>query len=233
ALAQAHNAVDSVLRFEQILSKRFPSDKKYSFEQRGAVTQRVYSQAYVDAYHRMLGGQVERQMRAAVRMVRDFWFTCWVDAGQPDLAPLASFAFDAAEADSLERVKRAWENGFFRRVRPHDTGKCDFNSEFGIMNFELKGVLGENSSKHLPVAHAPTRLPRTGRGRDKPVACAKGKFGEAKSGRIFHPLNKRRFGQISPETMNAKRQTVNAKRIALSESSIKLFRNPVMLRTFA
>ena len=130
ALAQAHNAVDSVLRFEQILSKRFPADKKYSFEQRGAVTQRVYSRAYVDAYHRMLGGQVERQMRAAVRMVRDFWFTCWVDAGQPDLAPLAGFAFDAAEADSLERMKKAWENGFFRRVRPHDASFRD--GSFGI-----------------------------------------------------------------------------------------------------
>jgi hypothetical protein len=85
AIITAHKAVNSVLSLEQELSKNFPATKKYSFEQRGSSLQKVYSIAYSQAYHAMLDGQVERQMRASIKMVGDFWLTCWVDAGQPDL----------------------------------------------------------------------------------------------------------------------------------------------------
>ena len=122
ALQQAHAAVDSVLRFERELSARFPTDKKYSYEQRGAATQRVYSREFATAYHRMLNGQVERQMRNTIQMVRDFWLTCWVDAGQPNLSQLIDFQFTAIEKDSMAREENAWQNGFLR-VRPHDTGR--------------------------------------------------------------------------------------------------------------
>ncbi len=85
AIITAHKAVGSVLSLEKELSKYFPATKKYSFEQRGSTLQKVYSIAYAQAYHTMLDGQVERQMRASIKMVGDFWMTCWVDAGQPDL----------------------------------------------------------------------------------------------------------------------------------------------------
>jgi hypothetical protein len=88
AILTAHKAVDSVLNLEKKLSEYFPATKKYSFEQRGSVLQKVYSIAYAQAYHMLLDGQVERQMRASVKMVGDFWLTCWVDAGQPDLDAL-------------------------------------------------------------------------------------------------------------------------------------------------
>jgi hypothetical protein len=85
AVWKAHQALDSVLLFERQLNAFYPEDKKYSFEERGGKPVKVYSKEYSKAYHHMLGGQVERQMQASVKMVGDFWFTCWVDAGQPDL----------------------------------------------------------------------------------------------------------------------------------------------------
>ena len=88
AIITSHQAVDSVLGLEKQLSKEFPTLKKYSFEQRGGTLQRVYSVDYAQAYHQRLAGQVEQQIRASVKMVGDFWFTCWVDAGQPDLDAL-------------------------------------------------------------------------------------------------------------------------------------------------
>ena len=93
AIITAHKAVDSVLSLEKKLSKYFPVTKKYSFEQRGSMLQKVYSIAYAQAYHALLDGQVERQMRASVKMVGDFWLTCWVDAGQPDLEALLWLPF--------------------------------------------------------------------------------------------------------------------------------------------
>ena len=88
AIITAHKGVGHVLALEKRLSQNFPLTQQYSFEQRGSTLQKVYAFAYAQAYHNMLGGQVERQLRAAVKMVGDFWLTCWIDAGQPDLAAL-------------------------------------------------------------------------------------------------------------------------------------------------
>ncbi|MDQ3534561.1 MAG: zinc dependent phospholipase C family protein [Bacteroidota bacterium] len=86
AVTSAHNALDSVLIFESELTDRFPQDKKYSFEERNGITTKVYSKEFCEAYHNMLSGQVERQIRASIKMIGDFWYTCWVDAGQPTLS---------------------------------------------------------------------------------------------------------------------------------------------------
>ena len=84
-VVNAHSALDSVLNFEKILDQQFPSDKKFSYEQRGSVNLKVYSKSYSKAYHHMLSGQVERQMRAAIKSTAALWYTCWINAGQPDL----------------------------------------------------------------------------------------------------------------------------------------------------
>ncbi|TAE68339.1 MAG: S1/P1 Nuclease [Bacteroidetes bacterium] len=85
SVTNAHLALDSVLKFEKELSNRFPLDKKYAFEERNSILGRTYSLDFSKEYHQKLNGQVERQMRAAIKMVGNFWFTCWVEAGQPDL----------------------------------------------------------------------------------------------------------------------------------------------------
>ncbi|WMJ75033.1 zinc dependent phospholipase C family protein [Cytophagaceae bacterium ABcell3] len=85
AVYTSHAAVDSVLTLEKMLNDRFPSDKKYSFEERGNSTIKVYSQEYATEYRRMLNNMVEKRLRASIKLVASFWYTCWVDAGQPDL----------------------------------------------------------------------------------------------------------------------------------------------------
>lgn len=88
AVESAHVAVDSVLAFERNLTGQFPSGKKYGYEERGNRTLKVYSKPFSERYHLLLNGQVERQMRKAIKMIGDVWFTCWVNAGQPDLLNL-------------------------------------------------------------------------------------------------------------------------------------------------
>lgn len=78
-------AVDSVLGFEKDLNTLYAEDQKYSFETRGQTNLKVYSSGYSKAYSDMLDGQVERRMRTAVISVGSYWYTAWVDAGQPDL----------------------------------------------------------------------------------------------------------------------------------------------------
>lgn len=86
AVEHAHLALDSVFLFEKIVSEQIGPDRKYSFETRNRLTLKVYSKEFSQAYHQMLNGQVERRMRAAVQMIADCWYTCWINAGQPLLS---------------------------------------------------------------------------------------------------------------------------------------------------
>jgi len=102
AVIRSHAAVDSVLRFEKALSREFSDDRKFGYEQRGSKTIRTYSREFSAAYHARLNGQVEHQMRYAAALIGDFWFTCWVDAGSPDLRQL-QYAPSEKEQERLAR----------------------------------------------------------------------------------------------------------------------------------
>lgn len=81
----SHAALDSVLTFERDLNEEWPSDKKYAHEERGVTMMRVYSAEYSAEYHRRLDGQVERRMTGAIITLGSFWYSAWLDAGQPEL----------------------------------------------------------------------------------------------------------------------------------------------------
>nr|WP_229311417.1 zinc dependent phospholipase C family protein [Larkinella rosea] len=119
AVFDAHMALDSVLRFEQELTDQWGQNRKYGFEERNGVTTKVYSDEFSRKYHDRLRGQVERQMRASVKMVGDFWYTCWVDAGQPDLTKLADFDETADDQKAETEEKRSWLKRLFN-VRSED-----------------------------------------------------------------------------------------------------------------
>ncbi len=107
AIIQSHGALDSVLVFERELNEKFKESKKYSYEERGNIHTRVYSFEYSKAYHEALSGMVEKQMRSAIKMIADFWYTCWVDGGQPDLKDLINKVKEHKEQlDSLEADKK-------------------------------------------------------------------------------------------------------------------------------
>jgi hypothetical protein len=108
AIEQAHAALDSVLSMEKMLTKEM-GEKKYSFETKGKQTQRVYSVPYSSAYHDRLSGMVERQMRASIIMIGDFWYTAWVDAGQPDLRKLMDYKPNEAQLQLRRDELKKWK----------------------------------------------------------------------------------------------------------------------------
>lgn len=103
AVTKAHEALDSVLLFEAELSGKFKEGKKYAYEERGTMTVKVYSREFCEAYQQLLYGQVERQMKASIKMTADIWYTCWVNAGQPDLERLSGNfpAVDSLQTENL------------------------------------------------------------------------------------------------------------------------------------
>jgi hypothetical protein len=110
AVEASHLALDSVLRIEKELTAEFPSDKKYSYEQRGNVTISVYSYDFSQEYHKRMNGMVERRMRAAIIAVGSIWYTAWVDAGQPDLSTLQDIQPSAELLEEMRQLDEHFHN---------------------------------------------------------------------------------------------------------------------------
>ncbi|NQY10229.1 MAG: zinc dependent phospholipase C family protein [Flavobacteriales bacterium] len=102
-IQQSFGAKDSVLLLESQLNDSFSSDHKYGVIQRGASNIKTYSDDYVAAYNDLMNGMVERRFRLSIYNVASFWYTAWVNAGQPNLDDLV-FSYETVE-------KRKEDNG--------------------------------------------------------------------------------------------------------------------------
>jgi hypothetical protein len=78
-------AADTVLKFEKMLSSITPDHERMSYEYRNTMLMRQYAERYAKRYHQQLNGMVERRMRASMYAIASFWYTAWIEAGQPDL----------------------------------------------------------------------------------------------------------------------------------------------------
>ncbi len=53
---------------------------------------------------------VERRMRQSIFAVASFWYTAWVNAGQPDLTKLSNKNFSPEDLKEFETLNNAWKN---------------------------------------------------------------------------------------------------------------------------
>ncbi|MEO6315806.1 MAG: zinc dependent phospholipase C family protein [Chitinophagaceae bacterium] len=109
-VAESAAAADTVLLSEKKLSNQYGSDQRFAFEERNGILVRQYSGAYARAYNTVLLGMVERRMRQSVYAVASFWYTAWVNAGQPDLKILSNKNFTAEEIREFEEMNLQWRN---------------------------------------------------------------------------------------------------------------------------
>lgn len=115
----SHSKVNTLLRIEARLKKDNPMDKQYVMGADGGPTKNKFGQPihtfeYAHIYHELLDGMVEKQMRAAIRMTADLWYTAWVNAGKPDLSTLdPDYVTDRNKAAYKEDLK-AWKLGKVR-----------------------------------------------------------------------------------------------------------------------
>lgn len=82
---ESFSAKDSVLELDREIQEEFAETGSQAIEERKGQGIRTQSREASNAYHEALNGMVERRMRRSIKAVADFWFTAWVDAGQPNL----------------------------------------------------------------------------------------------------------------------------------------------------
>lgn len=113
AIRNANACLDSVLIFEQNLNNSTKPSKKYSIEERNGITIKTYAKEYSKQYHELLNHQVERQMRRSIKMIGDFWYTAWIDAGQPDLKNLVHQP-TKEEKEAEAKEQKTWLQKLFQ-----------------------------------------------------------------------------------------------------------------------
>jgi len=109
-IEESSGACDSVLRFEKMLNDQFASDRKYAFESRNRLIIKQYSTEYSSAYNQMLNGMVERRLRQSIFAVASFWYTAWVNAGQPALKNLIRKELSEEEVIEFNEIEKKWKN---------------------------------------------------------------------------------------------------------------------------
>ncbi len=108
-------AADTVLQMEHDLSASTSEDQKFAFEQRNNILVKQYSSFYTKSYNDHLNGMVERRMRQAIFAVASFWYTAWVNAGQPDLRSLENIPpFTNEETLAMDSLNMQWKNGVIK-----------------------------------------------------------------------------------------------------------------------
>jgi hypothetical protein len=100
----SHRDVERVLGLEKELSRSFPSDKQYCFEDRLNQNIRTQCAEYAKAYHVAMDKMVEDRFRTAIKAVGDSWYTAWIDAGQPPSPPSKQISKRTTEDEDLDKA---------------------------------------------------------------------------------------------------------------------------------
>ena len=110
AVFDANALVDSVFIVEKLATVSVGEDKKFAYEDSRNRTIRVYSEKYATEYHRTLP-VVEQQMQRSIKMIGDFWYTAWIEAGQPVLIDISpGMKGDTLKLDQIITPKRLHEH---------------------------------------------------------------------------------------------------------------------------
>lgn len=107
----SHSYLDSVLIIEARLSKKIPSDRKYSYSERNGRVERQYSEQFSAAYHKSLNNMVEKRMRASILMTGSYWYSAWVDAGQPILTNFKNIEWSTEEKRKQQKISELYKKG--------------------------------------------------------------------------------------------------------------------------
>lgn len=118
----SHNLVYTLLHVESKLKKNNPDEKQYVLGPDGKPVKNKYGQPvhkydYALEYHELLGGMVEKQIRASIEKIADYWYTAWVNAGKPNLDDLDPESMTERNKAGYNEDMKAWKTGKIKGLR--------------------------------------------------------------------------------------------------------------------
>ena len=111
-----HSLAQPLLDIDKKLRTSTPENQVFKMDADGKVLKSKYNSAvfsdeYAKKLHKELNGMVENQMKKAITATASFWFTAWVNAGQPDLSNLDAPAVTQRNNQNLKDDLKMFQNG--------------------------------------------------------------------------------------------------------------------------
>jgi hypothetical protein len=115
----SYKRLTKLLSYEHKMKLDNPLDRQYIMGDDGKPAknkfgQPIHAYAYAHVYHELLDGLVEKQLRQAIQVTADYWYTAWVNAGSPDLSDLDNESLTERNAPYYEEDMKAWKKGKVR-----------------------------------------------------------------------------------------------------------------------
>ena len=110
-MKQSHYEIDTIFAIEEYLRNNFPNDKKFVIQERGATIQKQYSREYTLEFDKLSHYMVKRKINIAIFNVGSYWYTAWVNAGQPDLKSIEDKQISKAHKKELKEIDKMWKTG--------------------------------------------------------------------------------------------------------------------------
>ncbi len=117
----SHNEMDSVINIYDSLLNHYNPDGIFVMEERAAIIKKQFSLAFCQLMEREMDKMVERKLRMSILMVASFWYTAWVNAGQPDLDKLMDKEISKEHQKEMDELEYLWQKGKQKgRPNPED-----------------------------------------------------------------------------------------------------------------
>ena len=102
----SYRMLDKLLAEEVEASKNFVDSTKYNIQVRNGRESRRYSAAFARAYAARLDNTVNQRLLHSANRIADFWYTCWVDGGKPDMNKLLATPLSR---EQKKKLKEEWK----------------------------------------------------------------------------------------------------------------------------
>jgi len=110
-VTESHIQVDTIFAIEENLRVKFPEDKKYGIVKKGRKISKQFSEEYCKEFDKLSKEMVKRNLLKAIKAVGSIWYTCWVNAGQPDLKLLEDKTFLKKQKQEAKEIEKMWKTG--------------------------------------------------------------------------------------------------------------------------
>lgn len=97
-----------VFEQEREATKMFTDETKYRIQMRNGKEVKYYTSDFAKEYSKRLGPTINQQLNRSASLVADFWYTCWVDAGRPDLSKIMTQVYSNSDKDQFQLEKKAF-----------------------------------------------------------------------------------------------------------------------------
>jgi hypothetical protein len=110
SIRHAHQLLPQLFLQEREASRNFTDSTKFRTQLRNGKESKTFTAAFARAYSKRLDHTINAQLLNASKLIADFWYTAWVDAGKPDVRNFLKTSYTKEEKLAFKREFKAYKS---------------------------------------------------------------------------------------------------------------------------